>query len=181
MGLYGNPQLTGVERFMKDDEVIVTKTDKKGIITYANKTFGRLAGIRPQDAIGENHNIIRHPHMPRCVFKFLWDTIAADNEVFAYVLNRSLNGDHYWVLAHVTPSHDMDGNIIAYHSNRRKPDPRVVKEVIIPLYADLLKLEQSYSSPKEGMNAALSEIVKLLTSTGKEFNHFILSLANERA
>jgi PAS domain S-box-containing protein len=176
MALYGNTQLTGVERFMKEDEVIVTKTDTKGIITYANKTFGLLAEISPQEAIGKNHNIIRHPHMPRCVFKFLWDTIAADNEIFAYVLNRSLNGDHYWVLAHITPSYDSAGNIVAYHSNRRKPDQKIVQDIIAPLYANLLKLEQSYSSPKEGMNAALSEVVRLVTSSGKEFNEFVLTL-----
>ncbi|WP_417822391.1 PAS domain-containing protein [Terasakiella sp.] len=176
MGLYGNPELTGKERFFDKNDVIVSKTDTKGIITYANRTFAHIAGISARDVVGKNHNVIRHPHMPRCIFKFLWDTIATGQEVFAYVINRAVNGDHYWVLAHVTPSFDLSGNIVGYHSNRRVPDKEIVTSSIIPLYDNLLKLEQSYASPKEGMNAAMAEVVKLIESSGKEYNHLILSM-----
>lgn len=178
MPLYGNPELTGTERFFDRDDVIVSKTDTKGIITYANRTFGQMADMTPQYAVGKNHNIIRHPHMPRCIFKFLWDTISTGEEVFAYVVNRSLNGDHYWVLAHVTPSFGAAGEIVGYHSNRRAPNKAIVDEVIAPLYANLLKLEKSHESPKEGMNAALQEVVKLIGESGKEYNHFIMSLGD---
>jgi PAS domain S-box-containing protein len=176
MQLYGNPQLTGKERFFTKDEVIVSKTNTKGIITYANRTFANLAGMKVQDAIGKNHNIIRHPHMPRCVFKLLWDTCSQGQEIFAYVVNRSMNGDHYWVLAHVTPSYDTQGNIVGYHSNRRSPDRDLIEKAIIPLYEDLVKMEKSYGSPKEGMNAALAHAVDAITQSGKEYNHFIMSL-----
>lgn len=181
MQLYGNPDLTGVERFFEKNEVIVSKTDTKGIITYANRTFARLAGMSPSDAVGKPHNLIRHPHMPRCVFKLLWDVIASGDEVFAYVLNRSLNGDHYWVLAHVTPSFDASGQIVGYHSNRRVPDREIVEKTIIPLYKTLLDVEKSHSSPKEGLEAAFGEVVKLLETSGKEYNEFILSLGGNHA
>mgnify|MGYP003630471952 CR=1 FL=1 len=59
--------------------------------------------------------------MPRCVFSLLWETVAAGREIFAYVINRCANGDHYWVLANVTPTIGRDGKIIGYHSNRRVP------------------------------------------------------------
>ncbi|SCA55306.1 conserved hypothetical protein [Candidatus Terasakiella magnetica] len=176
MQLYGNPELTGKERFFEKDEVIVSKTDTKGIITYANRTFGRLAGMSAQAAVGKNHNIIRHPHMPRCVFKLLWDNISQGNEIFAYVVNRSVNGDHYWVLAHVTPSYGTDGQIVGYHSNRRVPNREVIDSAIIPLYDTLLQLEKSYDSPKEGMMAALNKAVEVIGGSGKEYNHFIMSL-----
>ncbi len=176
MALYGNPQLTGVERYFDKDEVIVSKTDTKGIITYANRTFARLAGLSPQEAVGKNHNIIRHPHMPRCVFKLLWDTIATGHEVFAYVINRSMNGDHYWVLAHVTPSFDASGQIVGYHSNRRVPNHEIVDQAIVPLYDTLLQLEKSYGSPKEGMQAAFDKALEVIGGSGKEYNHFIMSL-----
>jgi PAS domain S-box-containing protein len=176
MQLYGNPVLTGVERFFDPDEVIVSKTDTKGIITYANRTFGRLAGISPLDAVGKPHNLIRHPAMPRCVFKLLWDVISTGEEIFAYVINRSLNGDHYWVLAHVTPSFDQAGQIIGYHSNRRVPKREIVNDVIIPLYEALLKLEQSYESPKEGLQAGFDHALKVIGDTGMEYNRFITSL-----
>lgn len=93
------PTPTGVERRFGEDELIVTKTDLKGRITYCNEVFVRMSGYTEQECLGEPHNIIRHPDMPRCVFKLLWDTIQGGQEIFAYVLNLSKNGDHYWVLA----------------------------------------------------------------------------------
>lgn len=119
--------LTGVERTFSPDEIIVSKTDLTGKITYGNRTFYRLAGLEESDCLGVQHNLIRHPEMPRAVFKLLWDTIAAGEEIFAYVVNRSANGDHYWVFAHVTPSRDNSGRIVGYHSNRRVPNKKVIK------------------------------------------------------
>jgi PAS domain S-box-containing protein len=111
-------QPTGRERTWGDEELIVSKTDLKGIITYANRTFLSVAGYTEQEILGKPHSIIRHPDMPRCVFKLLWDTIESGNEIFAYVKNMAKNGDHYWVFAHVTPTLDAHGNIIGYHANR---------------------------------------------------------------
>jgi hypothetical protein len=72
---------------------------------------------------------VRHPRMPRCVFKLLWETIQSGQDIFAYVCNLARNGDHYWVYAHVTPTFDEKGSIIGYHSNRRAPDPRSLASV----------------------------------------------------
>ena len=74
---------TGVERFFPEDEVIVSKTDVKGRITYANETFLNIAGYTEEEVLGQPHSMIRHPDMPRCVFKLLWDTIKARSEIFA--------------------------------------------------------------------------------------------------
>jgi PAS domain S-box-containing protein len=87
-------------------------------ITYANQVFVRVAGYSEQELPGQAHNLIRHSDMPRCVIKLLWVTISQGNEIFAYVINLSRNGDHYWVLAHVTPSFDAAGKITNYHSSR---------------------------------------------------------------
>ena len=95
--------LSGVERVLRDDEIVVSKTDTKGRITYCNDTFIRMAGYSEPELMGQPHSIVRHPAMPRCAFKLVWDTIEAGKEVFAYVINRAKNGDHYWVFAHVTP------------------------------------------------------------------------------
>ena len=78
--------------------------------------------------MGQPHSIIRHPDMPRAVFKLLWDTVIEGREIFAYVKNKAKNGDFYWVFAHVTPSYDNDRRIIGFHSNRRVPDPKVVAQ-----------------------------------------------------
>ncbi len=129
--------LTGVERTFAKNEVIVSKTDTKGIITYANEVFLKLADYSLQEILGKPHNIIRHPDMPKLVYKLLWERIKSGKEIFAYVVNRSRNGDHYWVFAHITPSFDAAKNIVGAHSNRRSPDPQAI-QTITPIY-QLLK------------------------------------------
>ncbi len=176
MALYGNPELSGNERFFNEDEIIVSKTDLQGNITYANRTFFKLAGVSEKECIGQPHNLIRNPTMPRCVFKLLWDTLKSDQEIFAYVNNRSSNGDHYWVFAHVTPSHDNNGNVIGYHSNRRVPNRKVLQQHIIPLYEDLLATEKTHASPKEGLQASLGKIDSILKENKMGFNEFMFSL-----
>lgn len=170
--------LTGKERFFDEGEIIVTKTDLKGRITYANQVFCRLAGYTQQECLGKFHNIIRHPDMPRCVFKLLWDVIEQEKEIFAYVLNKSKNGDHYWVFAHVTPSYDINGVFSGYHSNRRVPDRRVVDEVIIPTYKTLLDIEAQHKDRKAGMAASFEAVVNLLTQNGVTYDEWIFSLSN---
>ena len=86
---------TGVERSFSPDEIIVSKTDTKGIITYANKIFLDIAGYTEDEVLGKPHNMIRHPDMPRCIFELLWQTIQQKKEIFAYVVNMAKNGDHY--------------------------------------------------------------------------------------
>ncbi len=176
MALYGNPQVTGQEKAFDENDIIVSKTDLSGKLTYGNRTFYRLAGLEEKDCIGQQHNIIRHPHMPRAVFELLWNTLKNGEELFAYVMNRSSNGDHYWVFAHVTPSRDSGGNIVGYHSNRRVPNRQVLDQHIIPLYKNLLATEQNASSPKIGLETSYQAIVDLLGKNKVGFNEFMFSL-----
>lgn len=87
--------LTGHERTFPEHEIIVSKTDPRGRMTYVNDIFLLVSGYAEDELIGEPHSKIRHPHMPRCVFKLLWDTILSGREIFAYVNNRAKSGDHY--------------------------------------------------------------------------------------
>jgi len=170
--------LTAKERFFKDSEIIVSKTDLKGHITYANDVFVTISGFLEEELIGQPHSIIRHPQMPRCVFKLLWDTLALGDEIFAYVINRCKNGDHYWVYANVTASRGNDGSIISYHSNRTAPDMSVINSAIIPLYKELLAEENRHSNAKAGMNEAFEMLVGLLNEKNMEYDEFLFSLAS---
>jgi len=98
---------TDRERVMRKEEFIVSKTDLTGRITYGNRIFIEFSGYSEAELLGAQHNIIRHPDMPRAVFNLLWDTIAQGNEIFAYVKNMSKDGGFYWVFANVTPSYDL--------------------------------------------------------------------------
>ncbi|WP_417482822.1 PAS domain-containing protein [Maricaulis sp.] len=172
-------QLTGKERTFPDDQVIVTKTDLKGHITYANEVFQSLSSLTERECLGAPHNLIRHPDMPRCVFDLMWKTIQDGREIFAYVLNRATNGDHYWVHAHVTPSFNDAGEIVGYHSNRRKPERRVVQEHIIPLYAQLRAEERRHERPKQALAASTEMLNSKLAELGLEYDQFVCTLGQD--
>ena len=166
---------TGKERFFSEDEIIVSKTNLKGEMTYVNDVFMRVSGYEEHELIGVQHNIIRHPDMPRCVFKLLWDTIASGREIFAYVVNLCKNGDHYWVLAHVTPTFDDDNNIVSYHSNRRVPEREAI-ELIEPIYAALLAAENNPDGRRGGMEASTELLTRTLQEKGVSYDEFVFSI-----
>ncbi len=165
---------TGHQRHLGHEELIVSKTDLTGRITYANDVFLRIAGYEEEEALGAPHSIIRHPDMPRCVFKFLWDEIQQGREVFAYVVNLAKNGDHYWVLAHVTATFDEAGQIVGYHSNRRHPEPGAVS-VASGLYATLLA-EESKHPRAEAVDAGMQLLGSVLADAGVSYGEFVFSL-----
>jgi len=168
-------QPTGRESPFGEDEIIVSKTDLKGRITYANDVFLRVSNYTSREILGAPHSIIRHPEMPRCVFKLLWDTIKAGEEIFAYVLNMAKNGDHYWVFAHVTPTFDDAGAVTGYHSNRRKPDPAQIKK-IKPLYDSLLAIEKRAPDRKQGMQQSYDHLIADLRAKGITYDEFVFSV-----
>jgi PAS domain S-box-containing protein len=166
---------TGVERTFRPDEIIVTKTDPRGVLTYANEVFLRISALTEQEAIGQPHNIIRHPDMPRVVFELLWKTLEQRQEMFAYVLNLARDGAHYWVLAHVTPSFGTGGRLVGYHSSRRRPEPAAVAAAS-RLY-ERLRAEESRQASK---TAAVAAGRKALEGElgGRTYDEFIWDLTN---
>ncbi len=169
------PIPTGKERTFGEEEIIVSKTDTQGRITYVNDVFLRVAGYTESEVLGQPHSIIRHPDMPRCVFKLLWDTLEAGREIFAYVVNLSKEGDHYWVLAHVTPTFGKSGEIVGYHSNRRSPD-RSALETIVPLYRALLAEEARFEKKAEQIAHANVLLTEILSKKNMPYEEFAFSL-----
>jgi PAS domain S-box-containing protein len=166
---------TGVECPFGEEELIVSKTNLKGHLTYANDVFMRLSKYPPEEVIGAPHSLIRHPDMPRCIFKLLWDSIQAKKEIFAYVVNMASDGDHYWVFAHVTPTLDAQQNVVGYHSNRRKPDARQVA-TIKDLYAKLRAEENRHDSRKDGMLLGYELLMKTVNEKGLGYDEFIFAI-----
>ncbi len=166
---------TDVEIEFDENELIVSKTDIKGRLVYVNDVFARVAEMTTKEVIGEPHNIIRHPDMPRAVFKLLWDSIQAGKEIFAYVKNMSKTGKYYWVIAHVTPSYGIDGEINGYHSNRRAPSKRGIEQ-ISEIYKKLLTEEKKHNNAKDGLQASYDLFLEILQAEGKSYSEFIWSL-----
>jgi PAS domain S-box-containing protein len=166
---------TGVERTFGDEEIIVSKTDDKGRITYANSVFLRVSGYDEADVMGQPHSLIRHPDMPRVIFKVMWETIQAGQEIFAYVDNLAADGSHYWVFAHITPSRASAGAKAGYHSNRRSPGRGAVGE-IDGLYRRLLAEERKQSRPADAMTASSLLLTNELATLGLTYDEYVWSL-----
>ena len=163
------------ERTFGEDEIIVSKTDETGRITYANDIFLKVALYHEHEVLGQPHSLVRHPDMPRCVFKLLWDTIQDGREIFAYVKNMAKNGDYYWVFAHVTPSFGGGDKVIGFHSNRRSPRRDAITK-IEPIYNQLLAEENRHANRKDGMMAGFQMLCQTLESQGVDYDQFVFSL-----
>jgi PAS domain S-box-containing protein len=164
------PMPNNRERIMNEDDFIISKTDKKGRITYCNEIFMEMAQLPESKLLGKPHSIVRHPDMPKIVFKLLWDYIQNGKEIFAYVKNLSSDGSYYWVFANVTPSYDNNHNIIGYYSVRIKPNPKAL-EVIKPLYEKLKAIESG-----GGLAAAETFLNNLLKEKGVSYDEFIVAI-----
>ncbi|MFT7860578.1 MAG: PAS domain-containing protein [Sulfurimonas sp.] len=153
-----------------DNQIIVSKTDTKGKITYGNKTFIEISGYSEEELLDQPHSILRHPDMPKAIFKLLWDAVQSKKEINAYVKNLAKDGSYYWVLANVTTSLDKNNEIIGYFSVRRKPKKDAVEKVS-DIYKKMLKLERT-----GGMTASLQYLTNLLEEKGVTYEEFIISL-----
>ncbi|WP_158283972.1 methyl-accepting chemotaxis protein [Azospirillum sp. TSO22-1] len=122
-----NGPITNREVELGDGDLIVSRTDPKGKITFVNKTFVDISGFSEEELIGAPHNILRHPHMPAGAFADLWATIKAGRPWEGLVKNRTKSGDHYWVRANVTPTLE-NGQITGYISIRSKPSRAQIAE-----------------------------------------------------
>ncbi len=164
------------ERFLNNDDIIVSKTDVRGKITYANDIFLNISLYSESEVIGSPHSLVRHPDMPRCIFGLLWENIQEGRELFAYVKNMSKNGDHYWVIAHVTPTFGAAGEIIGYHSMRRSPDRGAVERVE-QLYRELVDEERRFPNPKAATQAGGAMLQQRLAAAGCPYEEFVHGLA----
>lgn len=161
---------TNTETKLEANDFIVSKTDNKGKITYCNEIFMHIAGYEEEELIGVNHNIIRHPEMPKIAFKLAWDLIQSGKEFFGFVKNMKKDGGFYWVFANITPDYDENKHIIGYTSVRRKPNDEAIA-TIIPIYKKLIELENS-----GGMKSSEEFLTTFLAQNNTTYDDLIISL-----
>lgn len=165
---------TDIEKKMRDEDFIVSKTDITGRLTYGNEIFFEFSGYSEAELLGAQHNIIRHPDMPRGVFRYLWIHIAKGEEVFAYVKNMAKDGSFYWVFTQVTPYYDELGKICGYLSVRRAP-----KRSVLPTIEDLyrrMRNAEAHAGRKHACDASLALLTEILIQQGVSYDEFIMSL-----
>ncbi len=144
------------------DELFFSITDPKGIILTGNDVFQRVAKFDRDELIGKPHNIIRHPDMPRAIFKAVWDTIKAGKPFVGYVKNMAKDGTYYWVLAAIYPVIDEEGKIEKFISIRLKPSSKIF-DLIPELYKQILEVEL-----KNDMKQAQAFLMEKLHQLGFE-------------
>jgi PAS domain S-box-containing protein len=159
---------------MPENEFISSKTDTTGILTYVNALFIKYSGYTESELIGQQHNIVRHPDMPRVIFKLMWDTLKSKREFNGYIKNLNKNGSFYWVFANVTPNYSSDNELLGYYSVRRKPEADKLN-YIQSLYEELLEIEQQ-SPAAEAINNSLYKLNVILNGSEKGYDEFILTI-----
>jgi len=130
------------EEYMYVGDVIISQTDLKGVITFANRMFCDTSGYRASELIGQPHNIIRHPDMPKAAFEKMWETIKSGQSWNGLVKNLRKDGLYYWVETEILPLKDADDNVTGYIA-ARKPASRKNIEETKEIYARMLEIEKS--------------------------------------
>jgi PAS domain S-box-containing protein len=165
---------TDHERIMRDDDYIVSKSDAKGRVIYGNRIFIEFSGYTESELLGKQHNIIRHPDMPRGIFKLLWDTIQGKEECNAFLKNLSKDGGFYWVFANITPDFDSQGGIVGYTSVRRKPSAEGVKQ-FAEIYRKMIEIEH-HTGARDACEASQRYLDDQLAQRKIGYAEFVLSL-----
>ena len=167
-------QSAGREIQLAPDDLIITKTDPSGHISYANRTFMRIAGYAEHELLGKPHNLIRHPDMPRGVYRLMWETLKAEREFFGVIKNMTADGDFYWVFANVTPDHDRGGAVSGYFSVRRSVSSGAVAAAS-ELYAQMRQIEHK-SGPGTAPEASLAWLRRTLAERQTTYERLVLGL-----
>lgn len=153
---------------------IVSKTDTTGKIVYGNDYFTEISGYKESELIGQPHNILRHPDMPKAIFHLMWKHLKNGRNIMAVVKNLAKNGDHYWVTTDFEIKRDREGNVRHYIAFRQGAPKHVVKE-IEPLYKKLLEIENEL-----GMEASIEYLNGYLEERKMNYDQFIENLAKPK-
>lgn len=150
------------EIVLKNNVYIESDTDLKGIITYANDYFAEISGYTVDELIGEPHNIVRHPDMPKILFKILWDRLHSGKNFIAAIKNMAKDGRYYWVFTDFEPIKNEKGETTGYKAARKKISKHVT-DLLDPLYKKLTAIEK-----EGGMEASEKYLNDFLKEHGED-------------
>ncbi|HEU4789900.1 MAG TPA: PAS domain-containing protein [Flavobacterium sp.] len=155
-------------------QTIMSKTDLYGTIEYANEVFVDVCGYEDYELMAKPHNIIRHPDMPKIIFKVLWDNIQKGNQFHGIVKNLAKSGRYYWVITNFEYSRDESGNIVNYIARRKAVPQDVITKYIEPLYKKLSQIEEV-----SGINASEKYLIGFLEEQRLSYVDYITKLMVE--
>jgi PAS domain S-box-containing protein len=153
------------------NQTIMSKTDLYGTIEYANDVFTSVCGYEDFELMGQPHNFIRHPDMPKIIFKVMWENIKEGNQFHGIVKNMARSGKYYWVITNFEYLRDENGKITKYIAKRKAVPALVIKNHIEPLYKKLLKIEET-----SGIEISEKYLVGYLEDIGLSYVDLITKL-----
>ena len=169
-----NIRPTDFERILPQDEYILSTTDLAGRITSVNDLFVKFSGYSEAELLHSQHNIVRHPDMPRAVFSLCWDAITEGEEFSGYIKNLSKDGGFYWVYAHILPLRDKQEKIVGFRSVRRFASREAVAKVT-PVYAEMLAAEK-VAKAKDAVAAGLKVLGAKLAAQRLSYEQWVAKL-----
>ncbi len=154
----GRPTPIDEEIMLDNTKYIESETDTHGTIVDCNDYFAEISGYTKDELIGAPHNIVRHPDMPKIVFKLLWDRIQSGHNITAVIKNMAKDGRYYWVFTHFEIIRDINTKEIkGYRAYRKMVSPHI-KKVLDPLYKRLTEIEKE--GGMEASEKALNEFLR---------------------
>lgn len=168
---YNKREIIDKEVTWDKTQVIMSKTNARGIIEYANEVFVDVCGYEDYELMGQPHSIIRHPDMPKVLFKVLWEKLKNGENFHAIVKNLAKSGRYYWVITDFDISRNDEGEIINYFARRRSVPQEVIANHIEPLYRKLLQIEGA-----SGIEYSEKYLNGFLEERNKTYVQYILEL-----
>lgn len=167
---------TPIDREVQWDKtkVLISETDAVGTITKVNDVFCEVSHYTAEELIGQPHNLIRHPDMPKLIFKLLWDNLKAGHNFVGVIKNLAKTGEYYWVVTDFEMRRDASGNITHYIGRRRSVPEAAIKDYLAPFYDSLLKMERI-----GGVELSSRFFKNYLAKQGKDYVDFVISIMSE--
>lgn len=167
---------TPIDREVQWDKTktLISETDVKGTITNVNNVFCAVAHYSASELIGQPHNLIRHPDMPKLIFKLLWDNLKVGNNFVGVIKNLAKTGEYYWVVTDFEMRRDAMGNITHYIGRRKSVPEAAINNYLAPFYESLLKMEKI-----GGVELSSRFFKNYLTKQGKDYIDFVISIMSE--
>ncbi len=172
--LFKQPTIIDKEVVWDKSRVIMSKTDHRGIIEYTNEVFVDVCGYEDYELMGQPHSIIRHPDMPKVLFKVLWENLKLGGNFHAVVKNLAKSGRYYWVVTDFESTKNEDGEITHYFGRRRAVPQEIITNYIEPLYKKLLQIEKA-----SGVEYSEKYLIGFLEEKNRSYVEYINDLFTE--
>jgi len=160
------------EKEMSDEEFLILKTDLQGTMIYGNRSFIAFSGYEEKELVGQPHKMLRHPDMPRAIFRLMWETLEDNREFFGYLKYLRKDGSYFWSFANLTPSFDDDQNVNGSFSVQRKPHPKRLT-FFSDLYKEMVAVEKQFRTDQEMMDASTEVLNNAIG--GRNYDEFIFN------